>query len=326
MQRLSIIKRVIVVMISLSVFSLFCANPPEACALSQRIAVSLPAATHGWTAGVLWWARKAIAEMERIHPGVHFSLVIARDAPGQIKDMERIMESKPDAVVVLPVESAPLTPVCDRIKRSGILTVVVDRGLTDMGAQDIYVCGDNAEFGMRCGEFLGDFLGGRGEIVVMTGVPSVIDRTRVEGFSRILEGKYPNIRILDRKAAYWLPAEGYKLMAYYLKRYPKIDAVWCQDDDVLIGALQAYRESGRNDVRLMLGGGGSKLVVKKILDGDPLVRATITYPPRMIEVALRVCVERITNDKQTTQTTFVVPAEVVTRENAKDHYFPESVY
>ncbi len=64
-----------------------------------------------------------------------------------------------------------------------------------------------------------------------------------------------------------------------------------QDDDVLKGVLQAYKESGRDDIQFFLGGAGSKDIVKMIIDGDPVVRADVTHPPSMIATAISLAVK-----------------------------------
>ena len=121
-------------------------------------------------------------------------------------------------------------------------------------------------------------------------------------------------------------------MENYLQKYKQIDAVWAQDDDVLIGVLQAYKESGRKDVKIMLGGAGSKVMIKKVMDGDPLVKADVTYPPSMIATGISLGVLGAQDKglkgfyQKKVPSKIVLAAELVTKENAKDYYVPESVY
>ena len=116
------------------------------------------------------------------------------------------------------------------------------------------------------------------------------------------------------------------LMENYLQKFPKIDGVWAGDDDVLTGALKAVEESGRKDIQVMIGGGGSKTMVKRVMDGDRLVKATVTYPPAMIRTAMETAVKALRSNRQTPQKEIVVPSEIVLPENAKAHYYPDSVY
>ena len=54
----------------------------------------------------------------------------------------------------------------------------------------------------------------------------------------------------------WATQKGLELIENYLQKYPKIHAVYCQDDDVMTGVLQAIKESGRMDIKLVFGGAG----------------------------------------------------------------------
>ena len=103
----------------------------------------------------------------------------------------------------------------------------------------------------------GQALEGKGDIVVLEGIPTVINTERVDAFNKVM-ANYPDIKILDSQPAMWSTQKGLEIMENYLQKYDKIDAVWAQDDDVLKGVLQAYQESGRNDIKFFLGGAGSK--------------------------------------------------------------------
>lgn len=106
-------------------------------------------------------------------------------------------------------------------------------------------------FGRTCAEEMAKKLDGKGDILIMEGIPCEVNTLRVNAFREVMK-KYPGIRILESQASYWSTEKGLKLMENFLQKYPKIDAVWAGDDDVLLGALKAYEESGRKDIRLMI--------------------------------------------------------------------------
>ncbi len=290
-----------------------------------RVGVSIPAADHGWTGGIVWHAEKAKRELEKSDPNLEITVSTARDAAEQVSKIENLLVRKPDALVVLPQEPGPLTAICEQARRQGAYLVTVDRGL-DKEVQNLNVAGDNAGFGRAAAQALAGALQGKGDIVVMEGIPCVVNSDRVNAFKEEL-ARHPGIRILESQSAYWDTEKGLKLMENFLQKYPKIDAVWVGDDDVLIGAYKALQESGRKDVRLMLGGGGSKVVVKKVLDRDPIVSMTVTYPPRMIEEGIRAAVQAVREGKQDAPASkLVIPSEIITPENAKSYYAPDSIY
>lgn len=294
-----------------------------------KVGVSIPTADHGWTGGINWWAKKAIADWKAKDPNVEFVLVTAENPQKQVNDVEALMQQGIDALVILAHDSAPLTPVVKKAYDKGIYVVSVDRGLTEK-AENVYVAGDNPGLGAQSAEWLGKALGGKGDIVVLEGIPCVINTERVEAFKAVLAKKYPGVKILESQPAMWDTQKGLQIMETYLQKYKKIDAVWAQDDDVLIGVLKAYQESKRKDIKLMLGGAGSKIMIKKVMDGDPLVQADVTYPPNMIATGITIGVH---GAKGTAIPGFyqspgkvVVNADLITKANAKNYYVPESVF
>ena len=289
-----------------------------------RIGVSIPSADHGWTGGVVYWAEQAKKDLERKDPKLEIILSTARDSSEQVNKIENLMVQGIKALVVLPQEPAPLTGVCSQVKDRGIYLVVVDRGL-EKNVQDLTVAGDNSEFGRRCAEEMAKRLKGKGNILIMEGVPCEVNTLRVKAFRHVMD-KYPDIKILESQTSNWSQEKGLKLMENFLQKYKQIDAVWAGDDDVLTGALKAYAESGRKDVKFFIGGGGAKAIVKRVLDKDPLVPVNVTYPPRMIAYGIEFAAAAAKGKPTAKSKREVIPAEVITPANAKYFYQPNSPY
>lgn len=296
-----------------------------------KIGVSIPTADHGWTGGINWWAKKAIADWQAKDKNLEFFLVTADNPQKQVNDVEDLMAKGIQALVILAHDSAPLTPVVKKAYEKGIYVVSVDRGLTEP-VQNVYIAGDNPGLGAVSAEWLGKAMGGHGQIVVLEGIPCVINTERVEAFKQVMAKKYPGIKILDSQPAYWDTQKGLQVMENYLQKYKQIDAVWAQDDDVLIGVLQAIKESGRKDIRIALGGAGSKIMIKKVMDGDPLVRADVTYPPSMIATGISLAVDGVQNKplpgfyQRKIPSRVILAAEPITKENAREYYVPDSIF
>ena len=167
-----------------------------------------------------------------------------------------------------------------------MFVTVVDRGLNDPKAQDAYVAGDNPGFGKVAAEYMAKALGGKGDLVVLRGIPTVIDNQRVDAFNAVMKA-YPGIKILDAKHGNWNRDDAFKVMQDYLTRFKNIDAVWASDDDMAVGVQKAIEQAKRTDVKLVLGGAGSKDYIKKVMDGDKIVTADVTYSPKMIADAMK---------------------------------------
>lgn len=295
-----------------------------------KIGISIPTADHGWTGGIVWWAKKAMADWKKKDPNVEFSLVTADGPPQQVSQVEDLMVKGIDALVILAHDSAPLTPVVEKAYKAGVFVVSVDRGLLKP-VQDVYVAGDNPGLGRVSAQWMAKELKGKGDIVVLEGIPCVINSERVDAFKEVMKD-YPDIHIMDSQPAYWSTQKGLEIMENYLQKYKKIDAVWAQDDDVLKGVLQAYKESGRSDIKLFLGGAGSKEMIKKVMDGDKFVRADVTYPPSMVATAISTAIMSLRGQKLNgfyqgkIPSKIILSAELITKQNAKDYYEPDSIF
>ncbi len=307
------------------------ALPLTAQTKTLKVGVSIPTADHGWTGGINYWAQTAIKEWKAKDKNVEFFLVTADSPAKQVNDIEDLLVKGIDALVVLAYDSAPLTPVVKKAYDKGVYVVSVDRGLTEP-AQNVYIAGDNPGLGQVSAEWMAKAMGGKGDIVVIEGIPCVINSERVDTFKETLARKAPAMKILDSQPGNWDTQKALEIMTNYLQKFKKIDAVWCQDDDMLVGVLQAYKESGRKDIKVFLGGAGSKVMIKKIMDGDPLVTADVTYPPSMIASGISLAVFGARNQplagfyQGKIPSKIVLAAELITKENAKAYYQPSSIY
>ena len=290
----------------------------------KLIAVSIPAADHGWTAGVVYHARQAAKEINAAFPGVEVIVKTSPSASEQVSVIEDLSGSrKIDALVILPYSSQELTEPVRAIKNKGTFITIVDRGLIDPTIQDLYVAGDNIAVGRNTAKFMISKLGGKGDIVILRGIPTVIDDERIKGFQDTIKGT--GIKVLDMQYAHWNSDEAFKLMQDYLAKYPHIDAVWANDDDGLVGVLAAIKQSGRKDIKLALGGNGMKEIVKKVIDGDPLTPVETPYPPSMIKTAIYMTVAHLVANAPV-RGSVKLDAPLITQKNAKDYYFPASPF
>ena len=228
-----------------------------------------------------------------------------------------------DALVILPFESAPLTGPVRNAKRRGVFVTVVDRGLSEPGIHDVYVAGNNAEMGRVSGEYIKERLSGGGKIVVLRGMPTVIDEQRFDGFMSALEES--DVEVLDDQYANWNRDDGFTVMQDFLSRFPKIDAVWAQDDDIAIGVIQAVRQARRQDELFVVGGGGMKDIVKRVMDGDELTPVDVLYPPSMISTAMELTALKLISNTPI-EGEYILGSPLITQDNAEDYYFPDSPF
>ena len=296
-----------------------------AAAKKIRIGVSVPAATHGWTAGIGWWAKRAMT----LYPNVEFVYATAPGPEKQVADIEDMLVKGIDGLVVLATESAALTPIAKKAHNKGVFIVNVDRGFTEPVA-DVFLEGDNKAFGRKAAEFIATKLGGKGNIVILEGIPCTVNTDRVNAFKEVLT-RYPDIKILGQQPAMWNREKGLNVMQTFLTQFPKIDAVWAGDDDVALGAIKAIKDAKRDKDLFVFPGAGMKQVVKMIMDNDPLVPANVTYSPSMIGAGIHTAVSILRDGQKDKVMEFMprhllIDVEMITPQNAKQYYFEDAIY
>jgi len=307
----------------------FAASSVSMSALAQNkvnLGVSIPAATHSFTAGIVWWANEAKKELEAKYPDLKVTVKTAANAGEQANQLQDLMTAtKINALVVFPFESAALTKPVEQVKKQGVYVTVVDRGLTDPSIQDAYVAGDNTAFGKVPAEFMAKALGGKGEIVALRGISTTLDNERMDAFNSVMKA-YPGIKLLDAKYGNWNRDDAFKVMQDYLTRFKHIDAVWAADDDMAVGVLKAIDQAKRTDIKLVFGGAGAKGAIKTLMDGsDPRIQANVSYSPKFMYDAIKITAEaRLKGEKVPAKV--IVPSVLITKANAKDFYFPDSPF
>ncbi|HEY9239073.1 MAG TPA: substrate-binding domain-containing protein [Burkholderiaceae bacterium] len=291
-----------------------------------NLGVAIPAATHGFTGGIVWWANEAKKELEKKYPDLKVTVKTAANAGEQANQLQDLLTvTKINALVIFPFESAALTKPVAQVKSKGVYVTVVDRGLTDPAAQDAYVAGDNTAFGKIPAEYMAKALGGKGEIVAMRGIATTLDNERMDAFNAVLKAN-PGIKLLDAKYANWNRDDAFKTMQDYLTRFKHIDAVWAADDDMAVGVLKAIDQAKRTDIKLVFGGAGAKGMIKTLMDGsDPRIQANVSYSPKFIYDAIKMTAEaRLKGEKLPAKS--IIPSVLITKATAKDFYFPDSPF
>lgn len=302
------------------------ASAPVFAAEKVVLGVAIPAATHGFTGGIVFWANQAKKDLEKAHPDLQVIVKTASGAPeqaNQLQDLQTV--NKINALVIFPFESASLTKPVAQVKSKGVYVTVVDRGLTDTSAQDAYISGDNTAFGKIPAEYLAKTMGGKGNLVAMRGIATTLDNERMDAFNSVLKA-HPDMKLLDAKYANWNRDDAFKVMQDYLTRFKQIDAVWAADDDMAVGVLKAIDQAKRTDIKIVFGGAGAKGMIKTLMDGkDPRIQANVSYSPKFIYDAIKLTAEaRLKGEKL--PATYIIPSVLITKDNAAQFYFPDSPF
>jgi ribose transport system substrate-binding protein len=282
---------------------------------TYTIGVSVPTADHGWTGGVDFFAQQAVDRLSKAYPNLKFVLATAPDSTKQAADLEDMLATRNiDGLVILPGDPDAMTAAIKKVKDAGKWVTVVDRALSQPGIPDLYVAGDNPGLGATTAAYFKQAMPNGGKIVILRGLPIPIDKQRFDAF---MEGiKDTKIQVLDNQFANWNRDDGYKVMQDFLTKYPEIDAVWAQDDDILVGALKAAKEAGRDDKMWFVGGAGMNQIIKMVAAGSKQVPVDVSYNPNMVATAIDLTALHFVANAQV-DGTMIINSTLIDKDNAK---------
>jgi ribose transport system substrate-binding protein len=287
-----------------------------------KIAFSAPGADHGWLAAITENAEEEAAQ----HDDVEFVLLEGtNDSAAQVSQVEQLMAEDPDALIILPHEGDPLTPVALEAMEQGIPVINVDREFSSEGAYRTWIGGDNYGIGVSAANYLAEQLDCQGNVVEIQGLAGIsVTEQRTAGFADTIEQLCGDgITIVAQQPADFLPDVGLEVMETILQAQPEIDAVYTHDDDMAMGVVSAIENAGREDEMILTGAGGSRDAMERIQEGG-LYAATFLYNPSMSASAVRVArlialgqgFEELAEPEVPSR--IELPATTVTQDNVED--------
>ncbi|MDB4897155.1 MAG: periplasmic binding protein/LacI transcriptional regulator [Firmicutes bacterium] len=185
----------------------------------------------------------------------------------QISDIEDLINQKVDLIMASPKEEKALTQVVAKAYKGGIPVVLADRGVEGKEFTTRVVV-ENVQIGEMLADYVGKKLNGKGNIVVLEGVPgSTTSEESNQGFNRQIK-QYPDIKILARQPADYRRDKGLQVMENFMQAYPKIDAVVSYADEQTMGALTAAKNAKREKQIIWASTNATMEFLKEIKDGN----------------------------------------------------------
>ncbi len=209
---------------------------------TPKIAFAIQAPEFSWPAT---YNQAVEARKAEAYPDIE--LVISPTGLGetdsQIATIEDLLVQQPDALII-----TPLTDVSGAVEEAAAqgVPVVLCTGTAETDAYVTRVDRDNFLNGAIGAEWIARSIDYSGKIVTLSGIagiPTAEDRLR--GATSVFE-KYPDIEIVAHEYTNWDAAAGKTAMQTFLTQFDQIDAVWADGAGQAVGAIEAFKEAGRD--------------------------------------------------------------------------------
>lgn len=164
------------------------------------------------------------------------------DVDLQISQIRNLINSGIDLLLINPNSLSALDPVIEEAVDKGILVFVFDQPVSSDVAYQIIP--DQVVWMSKLAEYVVGRLGGKGDVVYMSGYDgSPANTDRDNGLTQTL-AKYPDIKLLTKVNGNWDPSTAQQAMASVLAAFPSIDAVISQDG-MCLGVVKAFQAANR---------------------------------------------------------------------------------
>ena len=188
------------------------------------------------------------------------------DAAKQLQQVETFISQKVDAIIMQPQEQEACSPAIDKAKAAGI--PIINCNSLTITEPDAYVGSNDSESAEIAMTYIAEQLGGKGNVLMMHGHPGqTAEVKRTEGAMDIL-AQNPDMTLLDEQTADWDRAEAMTLLENWIQAYgDQINAVFCQNDEMALGALNALVQAGKKDNVLVVGVDAIDDALQSVKDG-----------------------------------------------------------
>ena len=197
------------------------------------------------------------------------------DSATQANQLANAAATGAGAVIVNPTDSDAMASAVKQLTDAKIPVVAVDRAVNNADVSS-YIASDNVGGGKQAAKALSEAINGEGEILVLQGkTGSSASRERGQGFEEGLKDS-PNIKVVAKQTAEFERVKGLDVTTNLLQAHPNVKAIFAENDEMALGAIEALGDKAGKDV-IVVGFDGVEDALKAIKEGT--MYASIAQQP-----------------------------------------------
>jgi len=297
-----------IVALALLVLAMGC-SPKEPAQGSQRIAVVISTLNNPW-----FVVLKDVAKTRAEELGYAVDVFDSQNSPTtEAGHFDIIIDGKYAAILFNPTDAEGSIASVKRARDAGIPTFCMDREISTNDVAVSQILSDNFSGAVAIGEYFVEKLDQKGTYVELLGLLGDNNtKNRSDGFHSVVDN-YPELKMVAQQAADFDRTRAMEVMESILQAHPNINAVFCGNDAMAMGAYRALATMGKDDSVLVFGFDGAKDVINKIREGK-IAATGMQFPKRMAQMTAENADQYIKGKRDFPQKV-PVAVELVTQEN-----------
>lgn len=288
-------------------------DKPTAEGGKQKIAIIVSTLNNPWFV-VLGDTAKARAEELGYEATVFDS---ENDAAKETSNFESVIAAGYKAILFNPTDADGSIANVRRAQDAEIPVFCIDREINSNDAATSQILSDSNSGCVALGQYFVEIVGEEGNYVELMGlVGDNNTRIRSAGFHSVVD-RYPGLKMVAQQSADFDRAKALEVMESILQAHPNIDAVFCANDAMAMGAYQALVGGGKDKEVKLFGFDGADEVVKLIAEGK-IVATGMQFPKTMARTAAENA-DKWLKGKRDFPQKVPVAVELVTIDNVSDY-------
>jgi ribose transport system substrate-binding protein len=239
------------------------------------------------------------------------------DPAKEAAHFENIVAAGFRAVLFNATDAKGSIPNAMHATRAGIPVFTMDREVDSQEGATSQVVSDNYAGAVAVGEYFVQEVGEEGKYVELLGIVGDNNTwNRSRGFHSVVD-RYPGLKMVAQQSAEFDRSRALDIMESILQAHPDIQAVFCGNDAMALGAYQALLGAGRANKVKVFGFDGSQDAVKAIAEGK--MSATAMQYPQVMAATVAEYADRYLKGERGLPRRVAVAVDLITAANA-DHF------
>lgn len=202
------------------------------------------------------------------------------DTAKETDHFENAIAAGYQAILFNPTDADGSIANVKRAKTAGIPTFCMDREINSTEDAVTQILSDNYAGCVALGKYFVKKLNNKGTYVELLGLVGDNNTwNRSKGFHSVVDN-YPEIKMLAQQSADFDRNKAMEVMESILQVHPAIDAVFCGNDAMAMGAYQALAAAGKEDLTMVFGFDGAADVINSIRD-KKIIATGMQFPKVM---------------------------------------------
>lgn len=247
---------------------------------SKRIAVVVSTLNNPWFVVLGETARDRATEL-----GYEATLFDSQNDPAkETQHFDNVISNGYAAILFNPTDADGSVANVKRARDAGLPVFCIDREINASDAAVSQLVSDNYTGCVELGQYFIEKMGEEGKYVELLGLVGDNNTwNRSKGFHNVVD-RYEGWEMVAQQSADFDRSKALEVMESILQNHDDIDAVFCGNDAMAMGAYQALLSAGKADQVKVFGFDGAADVIQSIADGK-IVATVMQYPKKMARTA-----------------------------------------